>query len=283
AGPAGRLAADLDVAALRLQQAAVFGQRVVSHVVEQDVVLLSASREVFLRVVEDSNRAQGPDHLDVARAADAGHFGPDGSRDLHGEGADTPGRPVDQDLLSGLDPSLVAEGLQGGEGGGRRSGRLLERQFRGLDRQERFAGADRFCERAPARSKDVVARLEPCDLASNSLDGSGDVHAEPPRPGPRKPDHQPQEIGLPSHEVPVQRVAGDRAYTDRDLVLLRRRVLDVLQPENGWGAVLPVDDRLQETLAIGGCPPARSHYTWRPCGTPSPGPSRTRTSRSPAP
>ena len=72
--------------------------------------------EILLRVVDDSIRADGANHLHISRAANAGHICAEGFGDLHCEGAHTSGGAVDQDLLAGLYLSLVAKALQCGEG-----------------------------------------------------------------------------------------------------------------------------------------------------------------------
>ena len=79
--------------------------------VDDGVVAPGSAGEVFLGVVENGARADGSDEFDVGGAAYAGHFGPVRLGDLDGEGADAAGRSVDEDPLSGLDPSPVADRL----------------------------------------------------------------------------------------------------------------------------------------------------------------------------
>src|SRR5215204_3978332 len=85
-------------------------------------------REVILGVVDDVLCAQRSDHLHVPRAAHATHLGIEGLGDLYGEGPHASRGADDQDLVPWLDPSLVAQSLQGcgrGQGYGRH---LLERE-----------------------------------------------------------------------------------------------------------------------------------------------------------
>src|SRR5579872_967048 len=87
-------------------------QRMVRHVVEDEVVAPPVSGEVLARVVDDMVSADRADHLRVLRAADSGHLGAESLGDLYGERTDATGRAVDQDLLAGLDLALIAKQLE---------------------------------------------------------------------------------------------------------------------------------------------------------------------------
>jgi hypothetical protein len=56
----------------RSEHAAAGGQRMIRHVVEDDVVAVRPLGEVFLRVVDDVIRADRSNRVDVPRAADPG-------------------------------------------------------------------------------------------------------------------------------------------------------------------------------------------------------------------
>src|SRR5215472_7612793 len=75
--------------------------------VDERVITLAAPGEVFLCVIDDMVRAERPDQLHLGSAADAGHLGAERFGDLHSEGAYAACRPVDQNFLLCLDPSLV--------------------------------------------------------------------------------------------------------------------------------------------------------------------------------
>src|SRR5579872_5061942 len=89
-------------------------QRVVRHVVEDEVVAPTVLGEVLVRVVDDMVSPDGADHLHVLRAAHAGHLGAESLGDLHGKRPDAPRRAVDQNLLSWLYLALIAKKLEGG-------------------------------------------------------------------------------------------------------------------------------------------------------------------------
>ena len=101
----------------RDQCAPRLGHRVVAHVVEDQVVARAFLGEVLPRVVDDVVGTERADQLDVPGAGHAGHLGTEGLRDLDGERPHATGRPVDQDLLSGLDRPVVTQELERGRGG----------------------------------------------------------------------------------------------------------------------------------------------------------------------
>src|SRR4051812_698928 len=97
----------------------------VSDKIEKQIVVLLSLREIFFRIID---YAIGPDrshHFRILVAADGGDFRAEGLRDLHGKRPDSARRAVDQNLLAGLDFSLVAQSLQGREGRDRDSGGLF--------------------------------------------------------------------------------------------------------------------------------------------------------------
>ena len=124
----------------RCEGATKFGQRMVRDVVQDEVVALAIPGEVVGRVVDDVVGTDGADHLEIPRAADAGHLRPERLGDLDRERADAAGRPVDEDPLAGLHAAVVAQGLERDHRGHRNRGGLLERDVRGLGRQRVLGG-----------------------------------------------------------------------------------------------------------------------------------------------
>ena len=129
-------------------------QRVARDVVHDHVVARPALREVLPRVVDDVIRADGADHLDVPRAADAGHLGAERLGDLHGERPDAPRRAVDEHLLPRPDLAVVAKSLKRGAGGRGYGRGLLERQVARLvrDRRPRWRPRTRRTSRGTRRT-----------------------------------------------------------------------------------------------------------------------------------
>lgn len=58
--------------------------------------LRSALREVFLRVVDDTVGADGPNHFQVPSAANTGHFSTEGLVDLNSDRTDPAGSSGDR-------------------------------------------------------------------------------------------------------------------------------------------------------------------------------------------
>ena len=98
----------------------------VSNAVENQVVALRTFGEILLGVIDDPICADGSDHVHISRAANAGHICAERLGDLDGERAHASRRAIDQDLLPGLDLSLVAKTLQCGECRDGYGGRLLK-------------------------------------------------------------------------------------------------------------------------------------------------------------
>src|SRR5438067_1480550 len=122
--------------------------------------MLGACGEVLPRVVDDVIRAESANHVDVLGAAYAGHFRTERLGDLHGEGTDTPRGAVDQDLLSGVNVSLVAQSLQRGDGRDRHRSRLLESHTGRFQRDgASLPDGDVLGERPISSAEYLVARL----------------------------------------------------------------------------------------------------------------------------
>src|SRR6187399_1566897 len=88
--------------------------------------MLLALGDVVLRVVDNVIRADLANHVQILRAAYGGNLSAERLGDLHGKRANAARCPVDQNFLSGLDLSLVAQRLQRGYRGDRHGSGLLE-------------------------------------------------------------------------------------------------------------------------------------------------------------
>src|SRR6266851_7348281 len=107
----------------------------VRHEVEDHVVMLAVAGEILSRVINDLVGADGPDHFHIPRTANAGNLSAKRLRDLDSERTHASGGAIYQDLLAGLNLSLVAQTLQRGESRHRRRSRLLERHVSRLSCQ----------------------------------------------------------------------------------------------------------------------------------------------------
>ena len=239
-------AADQHVAAVGLEHAPVLGERAVADVVEDQVVAHVGARVVIPGVVDHVVRAEGADQLDVARAADGGHLGAHRIRDLHCEGADAARGAVDQHLVTRLEPARVAQSLQRGGGGDRDCSRLLDADIGRPECHCAVLLRDYVLrERAGATAENLVARLEPRDVAAHCFDGARVVHAEPNVLRLAQSGAEPHQVGRAAHVVPVERVDRRRVHADEQFVVAGHGFLDVIEPEHVGGAVVAVDDGLR--------------------------------------
>src|SRR5438552_9313596 len=132
----------------------------IRHEVENQVVVLSTFREVLSGVINDVICADGSDHFNVPRTANAGNFSAERLGDLHSERTHASSRTVDQDLLPRLNLSLVAKTLQGGECCYGYSSRLLKRCVIRLHDQFGLGSTGILRKGPTAPAEHRVARLE---------------------------------------------------------------------------------------------------------------------------
>src|SRR5260370_11052112 len=100
--------------------------------VNDQIVPLSVLGVIFLGIVNDVVCAERTDHVQISRIGDGGDFGSERLGDLYRECPYSTARTVNQDLLSGLDVSMVSEGLQGCESSDRDRGGFFKRAIFGL-------------------------------------------------------------------------------------------------------------------------------------------------------
>src|SRR5438552_6378164 len=132
----------------------------IRHEVENQIVVLSTFREVLSGVINDVICADGSDHGNVPRTANAGNFSSERLGDLHSERTHASSRTVDQDLLPRLNLSLVAKTLQRGDSRQGYSSGLLKRRVIRFHDQCRL-GSIRILGKGPAaQAEDRVAWLE---------------------------------------------------------------------------------------------------------------------------
>jgi hypothetical protein len=139
------------------QRAAQSAQRLVSHVVEDDVVPLLPVGEVGSRVVHDVRGAERADELDVGGAGHPGDLRAQCDRDLDGDVADPARCAVDQDPLARLHLPDVADRTQRRLPRHRNGRRVLEREPCRLGHHPVSGGAGVLGERAVEPTEHFVA------------------------------------------------------------------------------------------------------------------------------
>src|SRR3954468_7722465 len=143
--------------------------------IEHHVVTLRALGEVLARVVDDLVRAKRTNHLDVPRAADAGHARSERLRDLHGERANATRCAVDQDVMPRLNLPLIANGGECGERRVSDRGRLFEREIGWLRQEVVLCSTRVLGEGAFAPTEHLIARSKLMHVRPDCLDLAGYV------------------------------------------------------------------------------------------------------------
>ena len=221
--------------------------RVVRIDVDDPVVPLPGPRVVDGRVVDQVVRADGPDEVQLRRAADAGDLRPVGLRDLDGERADVARGTADQDALAGRrrptaprPQRLESEDRRVRQRCGVREGHpvreRLERPLRGAD--ELGECAHPVAEQV---GEDGVAEPEPGHVRPDRLDDPRGIEADPRVPRPAQPDEQPDEARLRVDPVEVAAVDGRGTDADEDLVAVGLRDRQVAKLDHLGAAVAIAD------------------------------------------
>src|SRR5260370_11375958 len=85
----------------------------VANAVEKNVVALFVAGptfgEILFSVINDMIRADGPYHVQIPGAANAGHLRAEGLGDLHSEGTDATGGSVNPNLQPRLDALVFSQ------------------------------------------------------------------------------------------------------------------------------------------------------------------------------
>ena len=118
---------------------------------------------------------------------------------------------------------MVAEGLQGGDGGDGHGGGLLVGQVRRHPRELVRSRRGVLGERGVARPEHRVAGLKRGNLLADGVDGSGELRAESGGLGSAQAvaGHADQ-VGQPGHDVPRAPVQAGRADAHEHLLITDR-------------------------------------------------------------
>src|SRR5437879_2439706 len=207
----------------------------VRNIVENHVVAFSTFSEILFRVINYVIRAERSDKIDISGAANASDIGAESFRDLHRECAHASRRAVNQDLLTRLDFSFVAKSLQ------RRDARyvyrscLLKREIGRLQRDCALGAPTYILGKSPASSaENIIAWFELGHILADGFNC------------PRKIDtklyvlwfaqadpHHAHAVSFAFDEMPVVWINGRRANSDQELIVIRRRLFNVLEFEIG--------------------------------------------------
>src|SRR5713226_5030429 len=151
----------------------------IRHEVENQIVMFSTFREILSGVVNDVICADGSDHFNVPRTANARNFSAERLGDLHSERTHASRRTVDQDLLARLNLPLVAKTLQGGESRHGYGSRLLKRHVIRLHDQCRLGSTGILGKGPTAPAEHRVARLELRYVPADRVNLAGHITPRP--------------------------------------------------------------------------------------------------------
>jgi len=205
------------------------------------------------RQSEDLIRANRSEHVKLLGCIHACHVRSICLGKLHREGTHRPTRAVDQDRLSGLDPSLIAHVLDR-ERSRRGNGRsLLERETGRLQLEHGLRHGREFRESATvppqvgeeALTEDLISGPETGDVRANKLDHSGHVRTrDSVLRCPHAGSHDTENVGHAPHGVPDIRMDRCRVHPHQYLVGRGGRSVDLSEREDIGRTVAVLDDRL---------------------------------------
>ena len=168
-----------EVEAARLQRAFASCERELADGVEDDVIRLAVLGEVFPRVVDNPVRANRPDDVSIPRAADGCDVCSECSGNLHRKRADAARRTIDQDILPRLHPSVVANGLERGEGGHGHGRGCLKGHVEGFAHDRSVLRETHVLgEGSRSATEYLVAGPQLRNAFANRFNGPGEVNAQ---------------------------------------------------------------------------------------------------------
>src|SRR4029077_15100547 len=151
----------------------------VTNEIEDQVVTFGPIGEILFGIINHVIGSDGTDKIDIARAANAGHFCAERFRDLHRESANASGRAVHQDLLTGLNVAFVAETLQRGDSRDWNRSRFFEYDVVGLGRDGAVRqNANVLGKRAGLSTEHFVTGFEIGYIFADGFNGSGVIDTD---------------------------------------------------------------------------------------------------------
>src|SRR5207249_7453784 len=152
----------------------------VRNVVENHVITLVTFGEILFGVINYMIRPERSDHLQISRAAHAGHIGAEQFGDLDRERTDASRSAVNQNLLSRLDFSFVAHSLQCRDTRDVDRGRLLKGDVCRLERDGAIRARTNVLGKGPVSATEYfITWFELGDVFADCFNRSGKINAQP--------------------------------------------------------------------------------------------------------
>src|SRR6266700_6538094 len=226
-----------DIHSLGTQCTLILCYRMIAVHSKNQVIALSISGEIFVRVINDVVCTKRAHDVHIPRAAYGGDFGPKRFGNLHCKRTDTSRRTIDQHLLPLLNVSFIAKALQGGESRLRDGCCFLKRYIGRFQDQCIFRNSYIFGKTAKTRldcvSEDLITCLKLFYISANCFNPSRNVRSEYRVFWFEKPiAHEAHQERFSSQEMPVTRIYGSRMNFYQDFIVLRDRLLNFFQFKN---------------------------------------------------
>ena len=135
-------------------------------------------------------------------------------------------------LCPGLDPCLVAQPLQGGDGRQRHRRRLLERQVGWFGTDAVFGNADVLGVGAVDLAEHLIAGVELGDVLANRGHPPGHGNSRNPKLRSKEPEREARRVWPARQGDPVGRVDRRRVDPDEHLAVQRLRFVNLAELEN---------------------------------------------------
>src|SRR5512132_149732 len=206
--------------------------------VDYDVVALAGPGEILPGVVDDPIRADRPERVQLPGGIHTGHVRSVCLGELHREGPYGPSGTVDQDPLSRPDSPLIANTLHRDRSGGGDGRGLCERETGRLQLEPGFLNGRVLGEGAAvapqvdgeALTEDLITRPEPRHVRADRLDVTGQIRARNAILGLAQPRaHDPEDVGLSSHDMPDIGMDRCRTNADQHLVVPGHWLVDLAE------------------------------------------------------
>src|ERR1035437_95425 len=195
-----------DTNSVPAQSAPVIEDRTICVRGKNQIVMPPVLREIFSRIVDHMISAKRFRSIQITRAAHGSDLSSEGLGNLNCKSANAAGCAIDENLLSRLDVSLVAQALKGSERRYRDGRRSLERKAGRLQHHLIFFGAHILRKGPAAPSEDCITRLELGYIPADGFQHPGHINTQPDNFRLAQPEHQADEQRFASHEVPVERI-----------------------------------------------------------------------------
>ena len=157
------------------------------------------------------------------------------------QGAGSATRPIDQNLLSGLELALVVYPAQGDDSGLGESRGILKRHLGGLECKYLFTSARVFCKTAEGPhdvAKHIITGLEPRDPIADRFNPPRDVRSEDLEPGLEQAPGSARVERRPGQHLPIGEVQRGRMDPEKNLIVLGCGLRDLLKCNNLWRPIL---------------------------------------------